>query len=118
MGRVTEKVIREVPCSFITLKSKDIIATQFETKIRDIELHGSTARQLEKDGFFNESISEFEACQNINSMHIPSLNGIAKVYEKLDDMDNAEKYKNMAREVLARIWDKKIEAKIRKFYKL
>ncbi|MCK5703535.1 MAG: universal stress protein, partial [Cyclobacteriaceae bacterium] len=104
MGRVTEKVIREVPCSFITLKSKDIIATQFETKIRDIELHGSTARQLEKDGFFNESISEFEACQNINSMHIPSLNGIAKVYEKLDDMDNAEKYKNMAREVLARIW--------------
>ena len=39
MGSVTEKVIREVPCSFITLKSKDIIDLQLEAEIRDIESH-------------------------------------------------------------------------------
>lgn len=70
-----------------------------------------------KDGFFNESINEFKVCLNINSMHIPSLNGIAKVYEKSGDNKNAEKYNNMAKEILARIWDRKIEIEIRKFYK-
>ena len=117
MGSVTEKVIREVPCSFITLKSKDIIDLQLEAEIRDIESHCRTARQLMKDGFLKESINEFKVCLNINGMHIPSLNGIAKVYEKLDDNKNAEKYKNMARYVLSKIWDRKIEGEIRKFYK-
>jgi two-component SAPR family response regulator len=117
MGSVTEKVIREVPCSFITLKSKDIIDLQLEAEIRDIGSHCRTARQLMKDGFLNESIDEFKVCLNINGMHIPSLNGIAKVYEKLGDSKNAEKYKNMARYVLSKIWDRKIEGEIRKFYK-
>ena len=42
MGSVTEKVIREVPCSFLTLKSEDIISLTLETRIRDIESHYST----------------------------------------------------------------------------
>lgn len=51
-------------------------------------------------------------------MHIPSLNGIAEVYSKLGNNAKAGEYKNIAREILSRIWDKKIEAKIRKFYKI
>jgi hypothetical protein len=46
------------------------------------------------DGFFKESINEFKVCLNTNDMHIPSLNGKAKVYEKLDDNESAEKYKD------------------------
>ena len=118
MGSVTEKVIREVPCSFMTLKTKDIIELHLETEIRDIESHYSVAIQLIKDGFLNEAINEFNICLNINHMHMPSLNGIAKVYDKLGNADGAEKYKNMAKEVLARIWDRKIETEARKFYKI
>ncbi|MBL4887048.1 MAG: hypothetical protein JKZ03_00995 [Flavobacteriaceae bacterium] len=44
-----------------------------------------------KDGFSEDSINEFEICLNINDMHIPSLNGIAKVYENLGDTNNSEK---------------------------
>lgn len=117
MGSVTEKVTREVPCSFITLKTKDIIELQLKTEIRDIESHYGVAMELIKDGFLNEAINEFKICLNINHMHIPSLNGIAKVYDKLSNAVDAEKYKNMAKEVLATIWDRKIEAEARKFYK-
>lgn len=105
LGSVTEKVIREVPCSFITLKSEDIISLTLGTRIRDIENHCSTAKQLVKDGFFEESINEFNICLNINDMHIPSLNGLAKVYKKIGDTNNSEKYKKMANEVLAGICD-------------
>ncbi len=118
MGSVTEKVIREVPSSFITLKSEDFINLKLITRIRDIEKHYDAANQLLKDGFLQESINEFEICLTINDMHIPSLNGAAKVYEKLGNTHDSEKYKNMAKEVLDRIWDKKIEAEIRKHYKL
>jgi hypothetical protein len=117
MGSVTAKVIREVPCSFITLKSEDIIDLQLETKIRDIETHCNNAKQLVKDGFFHEAINEYKICLIISDMHIPSLNGIALIYEKLERPKSANKYKNRAKEVLERIWDRKIEADIRKFYK-
>ena len=118
MGSVTEKVIREVPCSFITLKSEDIIDLKLISKIRDIQTHYDVAKQLIKDGFFEKSINEFKICLNINDMHVPSLNGIAKVYKKIGDSDNSEKYKNVANEVLSRIWDRKVEDEIRSHYKL
>jgi nucleotide-binding universal stress UspA family protein len=117
MGSETEKVIREVPTTFFTLKSQDIIDLQLETRIRDIESHYKTAKQLMKDGFLDESINQFRICLNINSMHLPSLTGISKVYEEKGDTQNFEKFKNLANDVLTRIWDRKIEAEIRRFYR-
>ncbi len=117
MGSVTEKVIREVPCSFMTLKSEDIIDLKLETRIREIEKHYEVAIQLMEDGFYDESINEYKICLTINDMHIPSLNGLAKVYKKIGDTNNADKYKSMAKEVLTRIWDWKVEEEIRKQYK-
>lgn len=116
IGSVTEKVIREVPCTFITTKTKDVMHLQLETRIRDVESHYKVAVQLMKDGFYNESISEFKVCLSINDMHVPSLHGIAKVYEKLDNKEAAKRYKELAREVLRQIWDSKIEEDIRRFY--
>lgn len=103
MGSIAEKVIREVPCSFITLKSEDIIDLKIETRILDIQNHYKVANQLVKDGFFKEAITEFEICLNINEMHIPSLKGVAVAYEKLDDTLKAEKYENLANKILERI---------------
>lgn len=118
MGSVTEKVIREVPCSFITLKLENAIELILESKIRDIESCYDTAKQLMEDGFYEESLNEFENCLNINDMHIPSLNGIAKVYKKMGDNAKYKSYNNKAKEVLVRVTDFNIEDEIRKFYRL
>ena len=114
IGSVTEKVVREVPCSFITLKSKNIITPQFETNLRDIETHYKTGKQLMEDGFFEESIEQFKLCLSINNMHVPSHFGIAKVYDKLNDPEKAKIYRNSGREIMDRIWDLKIEEEARK----
>ena len=87
IGSVTEKVIREVPCSFLTLKSEDIISLQLKTSIQDIENHYNTAVQLTEDGFFEEAIEQFKLCLSINNMHVPSHYGIARVYEKMNDSE-------------------------------
>jgi len=116
MGSVTEKVIREVPCTFLTMKSEDALKLQLESRISNIEKHYSNAVQLMKDGFYEEAINEYKNCLLINDMHTPSLFGIAKVYEKTGNQEKADIYRKMAREVLDRIWNSRIEAEARKFY--
>jgi len=117
MGSVTEKVIREVPCTFFTLKTENVITLNIENRIRDIEEHLKDAKQLIKDGFYEEAIAEFNICLKLNDMHIPSLHGLSKLYEKMGDTKLAEEYKKIAQEVIVRIWDDKIEREARKFYK-
>ncbi len=114
IGSVTEKVIREVPCSFLTLKSEDIISLQLQTSIQDIENHYNTATQLMEDGFYEESIEQFKLCLSINNMHVPSHYGIARVYEKMNQPEKAKIYRNSGMEILNRIWDLKIEQEARK----
>lgn len=116
MGSVTEKVVREVPCSFITMKSEYFIDLVLETKIIDIASHYKTAKQLKADGFYDEAITEFKKCLTINEMHVPSLHGISKVYTKKGEDKKATKYKDMAIGIMSRIWDTKIEREIRKLY--
>ena len=117
MGSVTEKVIREVPCTFLTLKTENAIHLNIEPRIKDIEEHFKDAKQLVEDGFYDEAIAEYQTCLKINDMHIPSLNGLSKLYEKMGDTKLAEEYKKIAHEVIVRLWDEKIEVESRKFYK-
>ena len=114
MGSVTEKVIREVPCSFLTLKSEDVISLQVETHIRDIEQLHKTAMELIDDGFYEEAIGHLKACLTINDMHVPAYQGLAKVYEKLNQPHRAKVYKMNAKDIMEKIWYQKIEEEVRK----
>lgn len=114
MGSVTEKVIREVPCSFLTLKNNDVMALEIESKIQDIESHYNLAQKLFEKGFFEESIVQYKRCLNINFMHLPSLKAISRAYEKLGDLDNAKKYQEMVAHLLTQIENMKIEKEVRK----
>jgi nucleotide-binding universal stress UspA family protein len=115
MGSVTEKVIRKVPCSFITLKKKNIIKLELESKIQDIETRYAVAQQLFEDGFYNDSINEFEACLEMSFMHLPSLKGLTKVYKKLGDKTNEDKYRDLTTQVLDKMFSHKIESDARNF---
>ena len=114
MGSVTEKVVREVPCSFLTLKSEDVISLQLDANIRDIEKLHSTAMKLIEDGFYEEAIGQLKACLNINDMHVPAYKGLATVYEKLGQPEKAGMYRNNARDIMDKLWDRKIEEEVRK----
>lgn len=115
MGSVTEKVIREIPASFITLKNKDAITLEIDAKINDIESHFNIAQQLFEDGLYEESIMQYKKCLNISFMHIPSLKGLSKVYEILGDTSNEQKYEAMIKEILDKMNDQKIESEIRNY---
>ncbi len=115
MGSVTEKVIRKIPSSFITLKKEDIIVLELDSKIQTIEDHYNIAQQLFEDGFFEESIKKFKACLEISFMHLPSLKAIANAYKRIGDTTNEKKFKHMMTQVLDKMYNEKIEAEIRKY---
>lgn len=115
IGSVTESVIREIPCSFITLKKEDAIILELEENLRDIEHRYNIAKQLDTDGFFDESIAEYKKCIEISFMHLPSIQGLSEVYKKLGDTENENKYKSMLERILEKMNYKKIESEIRKY---
>lgn len=117
MGSVTERVIREMPCSFVTTKTYDIFQLKFETEIKEIEVHLENARALLEKGLYKEAIGQYEVCLQINDMHIPSMYKLAQLYRKLGEEKRADYYDNMAKDLLSKLWDKKIEIEIRKHYK-
>lgn len=114
MGSVTEKVVREVPCSFLTIKAEDVISLQIESEINDIESHYNVGMQLMEDGFFIEAINQFKVCLNINNMYVPAYFGIAKVYETMGKDDMHKIYRDKGKDILDRIWNIKIEEEVRK----
>ena len=113
MGSVTEKVVREVLSSFITLKKEDVITLEIDSKIQDIENHYATAEKLFEKGFFEESLNQYKICLDINYTHIPSLKGIVKVYKKLGDNEKAKRYQGTVKNILDQIWNMKIEKEVR-----
>ena len=113
MGSVTEKVVREVPCSFITMKAEDFIELKIEKSIQDIDTHNKMAKELMEDGFYDEALEQYKICLGINGMHIPTLVGLSRVYKKLGNKLNAVKYEHLAKQVMDRFWDAKIEEEIR-----
>lgn len=114
VGSVTEKVIREVPCSFLTLKSQDIISIHLETDIRDFETVFASAQQLEKDGFYEDAIEQYKASLGINTMHVPAYNAIATLFDKLNKPEKAAIYRKNANEIKERMWYTKVEEEVRK----
>ena len=118
MGSVTEKVIRHLPCSFVTTKTQNIFQLKFDTEIKEIEIHFNNADKLQKSGWYKEAIDQCLICLQINDMHVPSMYKLAKLYKILGDDNQVAYYEKMADEVLRRLWDKKIEYEIRKHYTL
>lgn len=114
MGSVTEKVVREVPCSFLTLKSEDVIALQFDNHIRDIEQLHKTALELIEGGFYEEAKDRLKVSLTINDMHVPTYRALAKVYDNLGQPNMAKTYRKNAKDIMEKIWYQKIEEEVRK----
>jgi two-component SAPR family response regulator len=117
MGSVTEKVIRQLPCSFVTTKTQNIYQLRLDTEIKEIEIHFKNAEKLQKSGFYKEAIEQCLICLKINDMHIPSMYKLAKLYKFLGDDAQVSYYEKMASDLLRRLWDKKIEYEIRTHYR-
>lgn len=116
MGSVTEKVIRELPCSFITTKSRNVINTHLEFQVKELKFHFEKGKQLIDVNEEQEALAYLLHAYDIDNMHVPTLLLLSVACKKLGDKKNAQKYLQMAKGILDRLWPKEIARQIESFY--
>lgn len=104
MGSVTEKVTRETPCSFITVKAKDITDDYFESNLKSIEAILNSARRLMEAGEYEVAIDKYNFALKQHPDNIPAVLGMIDAYEKTGKESKVNYYKEYAKEVIRRIW--------------
>ncbi len=112
MGSVTEKVTRQVPCSFITTK------VVVEAKMNDLDTHFREAKLLFNEGLYDRALLEYDLCLEIDNMHLRSYYGMAAIYKKLGKHKKADHYNQIAHEIYENMWNNKIEQESRKHYRV
>lgn len=116
MGSVTEKVTREVPCSFITIRTEDILQFKVSNEMKEMELSYKKGNQFFKEKFYEDAIGKYMICLQINSMHIPSMFKLAELFKITGDPLKETYYGDMAKDILNRVWDDEIEKIILEHY--
>jgi len=104
MGSVTEKVTRELPCSFITTKAKDITDNYLESNLKGIESILNPARNAFNKGDYELAIEEFTIGLKQYPDNIPMLIGLIDSYKALGNNTKVAFYTEYKNEVLKRIW--------------
>jgi len=85
IGSVTEKVIREVPRSFITMNTEDVIKLQIEEEIKGLESSLKYGAELLKQGFAKEALAQFKRCIIIDDLFAPAWEGLATTHKRMGD---------------------------------
>jgi len=83
MGSTTEKVVREMPCSVVTVKQEHVIRFPLEKEVADIETHLGRGKELLKKQAMEEAVAQFEYCIRKDSLFIPAWEGIAAAYRHM-----------------------------------
>jgi universal stress protein E len=105
IGSVTEKVVREVPCSFVTLKTKDVIRLKIEADIDDISHHFNEGEQLLKKGFPEAALDQFQSCIAINNMYLPAWDAVTETLDRLGRTVEANVSHSQSKKIKDRLYD-------------
>ncbi|NKB67536.1 MAG: hypothetical protein GKR89_10775 [Candidatus Latescibacteria bacterium] len=113
MGSVAEKVVREMPCSVVTLKAEDAIRLQLEEQVANVENRYRQGRELLQEGYPQEARRCFDYCIVQDMMFAPAWEGLAEAHQRLGHEQRAEECRQQARFIHDKNWQRKVEAEIR-----
>jgi len=105
MGSTTERVVREMPCSVITLKQEHVIRFSLEKEVSDIETHFRKGKELFKKQLTEGAIAQFEYCIRRNPFFVPAWEEMAIVYKHMDQQKEAKRCKEMAEYIRRHLWE-------------
>jgi len=104
MGSVTEKVTREVPCSFITTKAKDITHNYFESNLQSVESILNSAKDAFNKKQYDKALEKYNIALKQHPDNIPVIMGLINTYKAIGNKEQTGYFKDYARDVVNRIW--------------
>jgi len=116
LGSVTSHVIRQLPCSLVTVKAEDAFQLRLSEQVGDFDLHFRQATKLLEQGLPREAERQFQCCVMINAMFPPAWEGLAECCRRLHDNTRAEEYLKTARQAKNCLAWRAVEADIRRHH--
>lgn len=113
MGTNTKYVVRELPCSMVTVKSESVIQPIIDYQISDLESHYKLGVQFLENGMPQEAMEQFRYCVEHDVLFAPAWEGLALSHERLGYKESAEEYSQKAATIRDRLWQKRVESELR-----
>lgn len=118
LGSVSEKVISEVGCIVVNVKTEDVFKLRFLIGSENVETHYNRGNELVKLGFIKEAIVQYKHALKIKNLHLPTIEALVKVYMQLGKKEEARFYRNLKETIANNIMNRRIEHEIRQTYSL
>ena len=118
VGTNTEKVVRELPCSIITVKSESIIQPMIDYEIADLETHYNLGNEFLNNGMPQEAIEQFRHCIGHDVLYAPAWEGLAFSHERLGNMEISQEYRQKAKLIREKLWQQKVESELRSKHRI
>jgi nucleotide-binding universal stress UspA family protein len=96
LGSTTRRVLRQLPCSLLTLKEERAVEDMIAADARTAELLMAEGRELLRPGCYDLALTKFRQVLAIDPFHAAALMGMAEAYEKLGQPEEAEFYRGRA----------------------
>ena len=113
MGKVAEKVIREMPCSVIAVKTEDPIRLRLEEEMARLEHRFQRGKDLLEHGFPAEAVTQLKRCTEQDALFVPAWEALASAYTRLGREQDAREATNRAKDARKQLWERQVVAEIR-----
>jgi nucleotide-binding universal stress UspA family protein len=96
IGSVTRRVLRQLPCSLLTVKNEDVLEELLQGDIRAIKLLLAEGRELLAAERYGEAACKFRQVIFQDPFQITALGCLAEAYAKLGRAEEAGRYHRRA----------------------
>lgn len=94
LGSTTRRVLEQLPCSLLVVKSEDLLGEEFEGEVRLIKVLLAEGRDLLAAGSTEAAIARFRQVLRHNPFHVEAIQALAQAHEKLGQHDLARHYQS------------------------
>lgn len=112
LGSVTESVIQNVSCSFVTVHRQLLLSEKAESRLDALGRHFNDGVYLLERGNHEQAIKLFATCLNYDELYVPAMLKMSEAHSKMGNIQQAKHYHLQAEYVLKHQWGTKMAEKI------
>ena len=90
LGSTTRRLLRDLPCSLLTVKQEDVLEELFELDVRGIALLMAEARAVSDAGKILPTIAKYRQVLSRDPFHVAAMEGLASALGKVGETAEAE----------------------------
>jgi universal stress protein E len=93
LGSTTRRLLRDLPCSLLTVKQEDVLDELFELDVRSIVVLMEEARAFSDAGMILPTIAKYRQVLSRDPYHIAAMECLASALDKVGKTAEAESYR-------------------------